>query len=195
MYKKKKKVAKKQGIVIKGKKLSTRIDMTPMVDLAFLLLTFFLLATTFIKPQVMQLVLPEKNQDTSNQPKVNEKNVMSIVLDANNKIYWYIGLTTAQVHETTYKSDGLRKILVDQVKPNDKMVVLVKPSDTSTYETWSTRLMSLRSTRFQDMFWINIAMMTRRLSRHSQGVAPHRRQGPNLQVGQLNEHLIKTFIF
>jgi biopolymer transport protein ExbD len=130
----KEKGGKKQGIVIKGKKLSTRIDMTPMVDLAFLLLTFFLLATTFIKPQVMQLVLPEKNQDTSNQPKVNEKNVMSIVLDANNKIYWYVGLTTAQVHETTYKSDGLRKILVDQVKPNDKMVVLVKPSDTSTYE-------------------------------------------------------------
>jgi biopolymer transport protein ExbD len=123
----------KSGIVKKGKKMSTRIDMTPMVDLAALLLTFFILATTFIKPQVMQLILPEKNLDNSNQPKVNEKNVLSIVLEGDNKIYWYIGLTTAQVNQTDYTDKGLRKVLVDS-KSNEKMVVLVKPSDTSTYE-------------------------------------------------------------
>jgi biopolymer transport protein ExbD len=123
-----------KGIVKKGKKLSTKVDMTPVVDLAFLLLTFFMLATTFIKPQVMQLILPEKNQENLNQPKVNEKNVLSIVLDGDNKIYWYVGLTNAVVNKTDYTDAGLRKVLREQTKDNDKMVVLVKPTDTSTYE-------------------------------------------------------------
>jgi biopolymer transport protein ExbD len=125
---------KQQGLVKKGKKMSTRIDMTPMVDLAALLLTFFILATTFIKPQVMQLVLPEKNQEDANQPKVNEKNVLSIVLGGDNKLYWYVGFTQAQVQETNYTDNGLRKILQEQSKLNDKLVVLVKPQDESTYE-------------------------------------------------------------
>jgi biopolymer transport protein ExbD len=123
----------KGGIVKKGKKMSTRIDMTPMVDLAALLLTFFILATTFIKPQVMQLVLPEKTNEETNQPKVNEKNVLSIVLGENDKIYWYIGFTGAQVAETNYTDNGLRKVLQEQSKANDKLVILVKPVDESTY--------------------------------------------------------------
>jgi biopolymer transport protein ExbD len=129
-----KKGDQKSGLVKKGKKLSTRVDMTPVVDLAFLLLTFFMLATTFIKPQVMTLVLPEKdNTENQNQPKVNEKNVLSIVLGADNKVYWYIGFTGAQVKETNYSDTGLRKILVDETKANEKLVVLIKPEDKSTY--------------------------------------------------------------
>jgi len=123
-----------KGIVKKGKKLSTRIDMTPMVDLAFLLLTFFILATTLNKPQVMQLILPEKNQENLNQPKVNEKNLLNIVLEGNNKIYWYIGLTEAQAVEINYSDTGLRKVLQEQTKANEKIVVEIKPSETSTYE-------------------------------------------------------------
>ena len=125
-----------KGLVKKGKKLSTRVDMTPVVDLAFLLLTFFMLATTFIKPQVMELILPEKQDEEteSKQPKVNEKKVLSIVMEGDNKIYWYIGMTDPQVHETDYSSTGIRKVLQDQNKLIDKMVVLVKPDTTSTYE-------------------------------------------------------------
>ena len=122
------------GLVKKGKKLSTRVDMTPVVDLAFLLLTFFMLATTFIKPQVMQLVLPEKSQDNLSQPKVNEKNVLSFVLGGQSKLYWYIGLTGAEVRETDYTAEGLRNILQEQTEANDKLVILIKPQDESTYE-------------------------------------------------------------
>ena len=57
------KSAKSTGIIKKSKRLPTRVDMTPIVDLAFLLLTFFMLTTTFIKPQVMELKLPENKQD------------------------------------------------------------------------------------------------------------------------------------
>lgn len=127
-----KKSDQKSGLVKKGKKLSTRVDMTPVVDLAFLLLTFFMLATTFIKPQVMTLVLPEKD-DNANQPKVNEKNVLNVVLGGDNKVYWYIGFTGAQVKETNYSDTGLRKILMDESKANEKLVVLIKPDDKSTY--------------------------------------------------------------
>ena len=150
-----------KGTVIKGKKLSTRVDMKTIVALAFLLLTFFMLATTFIKPQVMELILPEKQdrETESKQPKVNEKKalsivlpfkslifigrlffkvnekkVLSIVLCGDNKIYWYIGMTNPQVQETDYSETGIRKVLVEQNMLIDKLVVLIKPDETSTYE-------------------------------------------------------------
>lgn len=124
-----------KGLVKKGKKLSTRIDMTPVVDLSFLLLTFFMLATTFIKPQVMGLILPEKQnkENKSIQPKVNEKKVLSIVLGRDKKVYWYVGMTDPQVHETGYSSVGIRKVLQEENKLINGIVVLIKPDATSTY--------------------------------------------------------------
>lgn len=126
----------KAGMLPKSKKLSTRVDMTPVVDLAFLLLTFFMLATTFIKPQVMELILPqqEKDQIESKLPKVNEKNVLNIVLDGDNRIYWYVGLTEPQVQETDYSADGIRRVLIEHRTRLEKLVVLVKPDSTATYE-------------------------------------------------------------
>jgi biopolymer transport protein ExbD len=53
---------------VRSKKASTKIDMTPMVDLAFLLLTFFMLATTFSKPQTMEITMPEKPKKKNNNP-------------------------------------------------------------------------------------------------------------------------------
>jgi biopolymer transport protein ExbD len=127
---------KGKGILKRSNKLSPRVDMTSVVDLAFLLLTFFMLTTTFIKPQIMELKLPEKkdNQLESNQPKVNEKKVLSIILGGENKIYWYTGMTDPKVRETDYSMTGIRKILQEQNKMIDKMFVLIKPDNRSTYE-------------------------------------------------------------
>jgi biopolymer transport protein ExbD len=84
----------------------------------------------------MELILPEKQdgETESEQPKVNEKKVLSIVLDGDNKIYWYIGMTDPQVHETDYSATGIRDVLLEQNRLIDKMVVLVKPDTTATYE-------------------------------------------------------------
>ena len=122
-----------KGVVKKSNKAMPRVDMTPVVDLAFLLLTFFMLTTTFIKPQVMDLVLPEDKTEI-NQPMVNEDRVLSLVPDGNNKLYWFIGITDPEVHETDYSETGIRRLLLEQNKLINKIVVLIKPNRDSTYE-------------------------------------------------------------
>ena len=67
----------KKGDKVRAKKMSTKIDMTPMVDLAFLLLTFFLLTTTFNKPKTMEVNMPDKVDDESQQTKINENDILN----------------------------------------------------------------------------------------------------------------------
>ena len=125
----------KKGGKVRAKKMSTRIDMTPMVDLAFLLLTFFMLATTFSKPKTMELVMPEKPKPEDEAPKVNEKNVMTIVLAKNHKVVWYTGITDPQPNVTDFSAKGIRKALTDQAAAiGKKLVVLIKPATSSTYK-------------------------------------------------------------
>jgi biopolymer transport protein ExbD len=124
----------KKGGKVRSKKQSTKIDMTPMVDLAFLLLTFFMLATTFNKPKTMELVLPEKPKPEDAPPKVNEKNVLTLLLAKDNKVVWYIGVTDPQPTVTGFSKTGIRKVLLEkQAEIGKKFVVLIKPSDGSTY--------------------------------------------------------------
>lgn len=124
---------KKKGGKVRAKKQSTKIDMTPMVDLAFLLLTFFILTTTFNKPKTMEVNMPDKVKDEKEQTKVNEKEILNLILSENDKIYWYIGLTPP-VNETDYSKNGIRKVLLEQARANPKMMVLIKPKDESRYE-------------------------------------------------------------
>ncbi|WP_224998580.1 biopolymer transporter ExbD [Cesiribacter sp. SM1] len=125
---------KDKGKKVRSKKSSTSIDMTPMVDLAFLLLTFFMLATTFNKPQTMELTMPEKPKKEDNQPLVNEKKVLNLVLGKEDKVYWYVGITDPQIQVTNFSQEGVRKILLEQNQQIKDMVVLIKPSDGSKYK-------------------------------------------------------------
>jgi biopolymer transport protein ExbD len=124
---------KKDGKV-RSKKTSTRIDMTPMVDLAFLLLTFFVMTTTLNKPQTMEITMPEKPKAEDKQPVVNEKRVLTLVLGAENKVYWYLGITDPKVELSNFSNDGIRKVLLQQNSQIKEMVVLIKPSDESKYK-------------------------------------------------------------
>lgn len=117
---------------IQNDRKSPRLDMTPMVDLAFLLLTFFMLTTTFNKPYTMEIVMPEKDE-TNNPPEVNHKQVVTLVLGGEDKIYWYKGLET-DVNQTDYSSDGIRSVLRMQNASIKDMVVLIKPSNDSRYQ-------------------------------------------------------------
>lgn len=102
---------------VRAKKSSTHVDMTPMVDLAFLLLTFFMLTTTFSKPKTMELNMPDK--DPNQQQKVN--NALTVLLTDKNQIYYYTGEfkpDSTQLQLTTFDMDkGIHKLLLDLNKP------------------------------------------------------------------------------
>ncbi len=101
---------------VRAKKQSTHIDMTPMVDLAFLLLTFFMMTTTFGKPKTMEINMPVKPDTPENQTLVN--NAVTILLTGDDKIYWYFGelKPETKLELTNYSNDGLRKLFLDKNK-------------------------------------------------------------------------------
>src|SRR5215217_3961310 len=82
---------KKGPGVKKAKKLSTRVDMTPMVDLGFLLITFFIFTTTMSTPNTMALNVPKKTEDKSKEMEVKASNALSILLGKSRGIYYYEG--------------------------------------------------------------------------------------------------------
>jgi len=100
----------------RAKKQSTRVDMTPLVDLAFLLLTFFVLTSTFSKPKVLRMIFPEKLKDPMNQKAPEVKNGLTILLVENNRIFYYNGALDKNtvLLETDYTKDGIRKVLIDR---------------------------------------------------------------------------------
>jgi biopolymer transport protein ExbD len=123
----------------RSKKMSVHLDMTPMVDLAFLLLTFFMLTTTFSKPQTMEINMPIKDVEEEEQIALKESNAMTIILGENDKLYYYFGLgdpaDNPEVIESDYSGSGIRKVLLSpRIKSNDKMTVMIKPMIESRYK-------------------------------------------------------------
>jgi len=101
----------------RAKKLSTRVDFTPMVDLGFLLITFFMLATTLNKPQTMEIALPSKEKTPeSEQTIVKASKAITILLGKANTVYFYEGTRVndvdPEVHATNFSPDGLRQFLL-----------------------------------------------------------------------------------
>lgn len=134
---------------VRSKKQNTKVDLTAMVDLAFLLITFFMLTTTLNKPQSMSLGLPDKEEDkTKEKPqKVDENRTMTILLGDNDKLVRYMGFVTNPLAGTdpkdfTYGKDGIRQELLKRREQvfqytGDKtkgIIVIIKPSKKSTYK-------------------------------------------------------------
>jgi len=136
--------------VKKAKKLSTRIDMTPMVDLGFLLITFFIFTATMSTPNTMRLIMPKDEKDPEKQTEVKQSGALTILMGRNNEIYYYEGQMEADgsnFKSTTYKE--LRDVI--QKKKKDVMqlgrslgynkdsldkdlVVVIKPNSDATYK-------------------------------------------------------------
>lgn len=140
---------KKGGGKVRSKKQNSKVDLTAMVDLAFLLITFFMLTTTLSKPQAMDLGLPDKNTDDQPETKikVDQRRTMTIVLGAKDKIEWFHGLLEApepggKPTKSTHGREGIRKEIlkrvasVPQVTGNkDKgLIVIIKPTAKSSYK-------------------------------------------------------------
>ncbi|MDP2414184.1 biopolymer transporter ExbD [Daejeonella sp.] len=138
---------KHKGGKVRSKKQSTRVDLTAMVDLAFLLITFFMLTTTLAKPQAMDLAMPDKEKQDQQELTIADNRTMTILLGADNRLEWYMGLvdkplTPPQVDN--YGRNGIRKALVENAKkviaatgdPSKGLIVLIKPSDQSNYRNF-----------------------------------------------------------
>jgi len=141
---------KKGPGVKKAKKLSTRVDMTPMVDLGFLLITFFIFTTTMSTPSTMKLIMPKDEKDPKDQTEIKESGALTIMLGKDNGIYFYEGQIKpdgSNFQSSTYKD--IRDVIIKKKAaviengrrlgyPKDTLdkdlVVVIKPNKEATYK-------------------------------------------------------------
>jgi len=133
---------KHKGGKVRTKKKATRVDLTAMVDLAFLLITFFILTTTLNKPKALELIMPDKSDHTKQLP-VPETKTMTLLLGKNDKLEWFVGragATQPAIINYGKGKDGLRQTLIEQNQKikdthnGEPMIVIVSPSAESTYK-------------------------------------------------------------
>ncbi|MEO8847370.1 MAG: biopolymer transporter ExbD [Casimicrobiaceae bacterium] len=125
---------KKGPGVKKAKKASTRVDLTPMVDLGFLLITFFIFTTTMSQPTSMNLAMPKDTDKPDEINKVKESGSLTLMLGKGNVIYYYFGNDPATMQTTGYKD--VRKIILDKKKatPTDDLFIIIKPDKDASYK-------------------------------------------------------------
>ena len=137
----------------KAKKLSTRVDMTPMVDLGFLLITFFIFTTTMSSPTTMELYMPKDTDKDEDQNKAKESGALTIMLSKDNHVYYYEGqLKEDASNFMSTNFAGIRKVILDKKKAvieahqhdaggvrrpgavDKDLVVVIKPGELATYK-------------------------------------------------------------
>lgn len=139
--------AKKGKKKARSKKMSTRVDLTAMVDLGFLLITFFMLATTFNKPKTMEVNKPAKQKEDVEEPPIKMSKTVNFLLGNNNLVYWYVSPdeinadTKLELDSVDYSATGVRKIIQRRIKEVHEMwtdttnlFVMIKPLPGSKYK-------------------------------------------------------------
>lgn len=133
-----------KGGKVRSKKQAGRVDLTAMVDLAFLLITFFMLTTSLAKPHAMDVAMPDKDKEKEDQLEIADNRTMTVLLGSDNKIEYYMGLLASPIGGptvTTYGKNGIRPVLLEQLKkipqitgdPAKGLIVVIRPSDKSNY--------------------------------------------------------------
>jgi biopolymer transport protein ExbD len=124
-------------------KKSTRVDLTPMVDLGFLLITFFVFTTTLTEPKVMDLVVPYDKKPVNDN--VCESCVLTVLLDKDNRIKYYEGAVenNPPVKETGFAPEEIRTILmhkkadVERVRGSgDQFILIIKSAAASNFKNF-----------------------------------------------------------
>ncbi len=127
---------KKGPGVKKPKKLSTRVDLTPMVDLGFLLITFFIFTTTMSQPTAMRLFLPKDTDNPEEQNKLKQSDALTVLLGKDNNVFYYEG--ELDPGASNFKSSSFKEIrnVIRQKKAvvDTSLMVIIKPNDQSTYK-------------------------------------------------------------
>lgn len=117
----------------RGRPIRTRsrayVDMTAMVDVAFLLLTFFVLTAVIAKDYVMDFIVPPDHGTMAQQ----ELRVLSVILDEGSTVYYYRGITDPEVKTSWVGSSHFRSELQAHLHSDEKASILIKPRDNSNY--------------------------------------------------------------
>ncbi len=135
----------KHGGKVRAKKLSTKVDLTPMVDLAFLLITFFMLTTSLNKPKAMDLNMPKKMDDK--KVDVKESQVLNVLLGKDDVVWYYEtqeGKMT-DMKQTSFGATGVREVILKKQRRvekafghdksvGDKTIVLIKMAEGAKYK-------------------------------------------------------------
>lgn len=130
---------KKGPGVKKAKKLSTRLDMTPMVDLGFLLITFFIFTSTMSTPTTLDLFMPKDTEKDEELNKAKESGALTIMLGKDNNVYYYEGQLSVDDAGNNFKSTnfkGIRDVIINKKRstPPDDLVIVIKPNEEATYK-------------------------------------------------------------
>jgi biopolymer transport protein ExbD len=114
------------------------VDFTPMVDLAFLLITFFMLTTTMLKPFNMILHMPEENGEPEKIPSYRS---LTIIADKENSLWYYNGEDPSEIKQTAFSTEGLRNLLYennarvrDHSSGKYELICLIKLTDGANYQ-------------------------------------------------------------
>lgn len=141
--------AKKGKKKSRSKKMSTRVDLTAMVDLGFLLITFFMLATTFNKPKTMEILKPAKEDKVKDEeiPAIKMSKTVTLLLGDNDKVFWYVSPdeitaeTPIELDSVDYSPKGLRRVIKRRIKEvheqwtdTTNLFVMIKPLPKSKYK-------------------------------------------------------------
>lgn len=138
----------KGGKKVRSKKQNAGVDLTAMVDLAFLLITFFMLTTSLSKPQSMDLTMPDKldPKDVTEKQEAKESKTMTILIGKDRALKYYMGLLNGAYPgstptDTPYGKDGIRQVILQKManlraaghEGKDGIVVLIKATEDATY--------------------------------------------------------------
>src|ERR1700748_438488 len=118
----------------KSKKLSTRVDLTPMMYLRFLLSTFSISTTTRSQPTAMRLFLPKDVDKPDEQNKLKESAALTLMPSKADKIYYYEGLDPSKIQASDFKD--IRDKILDKKRRTDPkdFMVIIKPTQDATYK-------------------------------------------------------------
>ena len=118
----------------KKTKLSTRVDLTPMVDLGFLLITFFIFTTALSKPTGLKFILPKTVPDAQRMP-TPVSGVLTLLIAADKRIFYYEGDDPKKMHQI--EANGIRQVIMDKKLRTipDKFMVIIKPGRESNFRS------------------------------------------------------------
>ena len=163
---------KKGPGVKKQKKAAAKVDMTPMVDLGFLLITFFIFTTTMSTPKAFKLNVPVDTEKEEEQTEAKASGAFTILLSKENHVYYYEGqlLPDASNFKSTNFKD-LRGILLDKKArtPEKDLVVIIKPNESSNYKNVVDVLDEMTITEIKRYAMIDISPQENELIKVTEG--------------------------